>query len=768
MMRSHSSKIAVPVAAVVVALCACSEETGQPTPGLTEGCLNGAKGLDCKAKCVLRQTATGKVIENGGTVDVATGALQAGGFTVVDFSVQNDAAGASAAALRIVDVRISDDKDQVFECSDGSGKVACSAMKMQWKRIAPTGVDDKKGLPTEERFRLRYKHIDNTTRTAKVCLDLVGDPAFDPAFKGKPLCFALQTVPGKALLTITPTDVVFPYVPVGKQQCIKVQVSNTGDAPLTLVKVDLATVDPGFTVTDGTTKWKSGTAFGLEPPVVLAPGKGFDLDICFQASDELARKGVVLLKSDDPAAPLSGRPIMLKANSAVPCLKMVPYPTLNFGAVVLGTTQSGTITLKSCGAEVLEITGMKLGPAGQEHFTIEWKKVTGVDPKLGPSVAEPLKLLPNESIEIPATYTPSKINPKDPATQLANPDVATVDITANVVSKSLQLTGIGVGVACPEPKIVVKEGEQVEPQTVLHLIGDKSIAPGGGTITKYAWTVKSQPTGSDVKFVPGAGFPNPTVQVDAAGSYVFCLRADDAKSINNTTCEPACVEVLVVPSSFLHVELLWKTPLDKNEQDQGPGAGSDMDLHLAHPFAAGPDVDCDGAPDPWFHSVFDCFWFNEKPEWGQAGYAEDDPSLDLDDTDGAGPENINLNIPEGTTANPFGYPVGVHYWNDHGFGESFATVKIYVLGKIAAEFIDVPMKPLDMWYVGKINWPNSAAGGTLPVLSECKATGVPACPSKPAPSKPGKFWDAQGTGKCISPCYLHPGAPTGALTSCKP
>jgi hypothetical protein len=93
-------------------------------------------------------------------------------------------------------------------------------------------------------------------------------------------------------------------------------------------------------------------------------------------------------------------------------------------------------------------------------------------------------------------------------------------------------------------------------------------------------------------FVPNASFPNPSMTVNAAGTYVFCLEVWDNN--DQKSCEPACVEILVIPDNAIHIELLWSTPGDPDNTDGGPAAGADMDLHLAHPKATGPDIDCDG------------------------------------------------------------------------------------------------------------------------------------------------------------------------------
>ncbi len=326
-----------------------------------------------------------------------------------------------------------------------------------------------------------------------------------------------------------------------------------------------------------------------------------------------------------------------------------------------------------------------------------------------------------------------------------SPDVSP-DVSAEVpdASADVQLA------LCPSPVIDVLEGDEVVPQSLLHLKGDGSKGTNGSKILSYKWTVK-QPSGSTKGFVPSSTFSNPTFTPDAAGEYEFCLDVVDANGVK--ACAQTCQIVLVVPNNSVHVELLWDTPADPDQTDTGPAAGADMDLHFASSNAKQPDLDCDKDPDPWFDNPYDCFWFNGQPQWGSSNLAiKDDPTMDLDDTDGAGPENINLEQPEGATTQPHWYAIGAHYWNDHDFGVSFATVTVYLYGAVALKVDKVMLNPLDMWYVGKLNWPNQLNGTSTPPLTVCYQT---------AKSKPGdvctgkaKMWEAKGEW-CITPCYVN-------------
>ena len=109
-------------------------------------------------------------------------------------------------------------------------------------------------------------------------------------------------------------------------------------------------------------------------------------------------------------------------------------------------------------------------------------------------------------------------------------------------------------------------------------------------------------------------------------------------------------------------------------------------------------------------SPYDCFWFNAYPDWADYG-AAGDPGLDRDDTDGAGPENINLDGPEDGAV----YPIGVHNWDDHGYGNSFATVRVYVYNVLVYEAANVELQSKDMWCVASLAWPS---GEITPCLDD--------------------------------------------------
>jgi len=182
----------------------------------------------------------------------------------------------------------------------------------------------------------------------------------------------------------------------------------------------------------------------------------------------------------------------------------------------------------------------------------------------------------------------------------------------------------------------------------------------------------------------------------------------------------------VIPSGIF-VELVWTTPLDSDETDEGPGAGSNVDLHFAHSFASAQDVDGVDGADPWFDAGFDVFWFNPNPNWGSLDPGVmDDPKLDRDDQDGAGPELLELQMPEAG----MDYRIGVHYWNDHTFGDSTATVRVYFDTVMVYESPAQLLTERAMWWVATVSatgtvTPITAAGGGPKVTAPYENTFFP-------------------------------------------
>ncbi len=200
----------------------------------------------------------------------------------------------------------------------------------------------------------------------------------------------------------------------------------------------------------------------------------------------------------------------------------------------------------------------------------------------------------------------------------------------------------------------------------------EAMAEDDGLLSGWRWELVGQPAGSAAAPPSPSNRPTTRFTPDIAGMYTLrvSVRDDDG---NTATCNTT---VLAVSDEGLRVEMFWNTD------------GTDMDLHLLSPVATA-----------WTNDD-DCHFRNCQGgglNWGRAAASEDDPSLDIDDTNGFGPENINIDVPQDGT-----FRVGVHGWS--GRGE--VTVRIYCGGSRTEPELTlgpVRVNDGDLWKVADVN-----------------------------------------------------------------
>ena len=376
------------------------------------------------------------------------------------------------------------------------------------------------------------------------------------------------------------------------------------------------------------------------------------------------------------------------------CLVADPQ-TLDFHHVAIGNSKTLSFDLIPCTLADVEIYDIRMGEGTPGNFVVFLANLPHV-----PSADNPLHIPYDETLLVEVNFTASEGGEFEAIVVVESSSADTpllVPISAEVNIPQPE---------CPTAIIHCAEDDEVDSGTVLHFKGKESYA-NSGSIQEWEWSVE-QPEGAQSMFAPSNTDPNPVFKVETPGVYNFCLDVVDNKGVKS--CFPAKYDVLVVGPPAIWVELTWVTPGDPDETDK---AGSDLNLHFQHPLAksGGLDLDEDGEPDGWFNVPYDCFFYNFCPNWGSYDpEINDDPHLDTDDTDGAGPENITLEIPEAVT-----YRVGVYYWNDHEFGPALATVRVFLLGELAYEAEGLELKKLDMWEVCTIEWPS---GAVKPVTNE--------------------------------------------------
>ncbi len=184
---------------------------------------------------------------------------------------------------------------------------------------------------------------------------------------------------------------------------------------------------------------------------------------------------------------------------------------------------------------------------------------------------------------------------------------------------------------------------ETPPLTSVEITGT---AEDDGEIVSWAWRRVERPDGSAARRPDPANRPTTTFTPDIVGVYLLELTVTDDDRMT-ATCQ---TRVIAAATEGLRIEMFWDSD------------GTDMDTHLLNPGAR-----------RWYNDD-DCYYANctgGRLEWGDPG-ADDNPSLDIDDTDGFGPENINIDEPENGT-----YRVGVEAYS--GTARQ-VTVRIYCGG----------------------------------------------------------------------------------------
>jgi uncharacterized protein YfaP (DUF2135 family) len=215
----------------------------------------------------------------------------------------------------------------------------------------------------------------------------------------------------------------------------------------------------------------------------------------------------------------------------------------------------------------------------------------------------------------------------------------------------------------------------LSPLDVVTFDGSLSSDPES-TIQNYYWSVKSAPKDSTSKIVTDGAAAS--LFLDLAGNYEVCLNVEDGD--NMMSCNTDCISISALPRETIHVQLVWHTPGDSDETDT---EGADLDLH----FMSLPDGKWGDVGESELNNGTDVYFLNPRPVWPIEGQGNELPSLDIDDIDGAGPENVNLDHPTPCRW----YAIGVHYIQENAFGPSYATVRIYVDGKLKFERANISL-----------------------------------------------------------------------------
>ena len=558
--------------------------------------------------------------------------------------------------------------------------------------------------PNEQvRLKLTYSPVDEEAD--------IGGIVLGTNLGGGSLTIPVTTSDATPEIGVNPLNLDFERVDAGESRTLTASVTNRGQLPLFISRIGSsgsADFTPYFLDRD-----IRQFPDLLEDPDQdgepgLAPGSSFTLKVKYAPTTEGPDAGEVQIESNDPLQPLVS--INLIANGAIPCLEAVPA-AVEFQTSLVNRSDSRSFSLESCGTQPLEILSVVLSDDTDEAFEIDPAVFADTFSNGLPEILPPV----GDDGTRAARTLRMNFSPVEERVHTGTVLVETNDPFDPI--KSINLLGRGVSNACPQARSAQSE-YFVSPLDVVILDGSASIDQDGpeSRPVLYEWVITSRPEGSTSQPFerlfpdPAQGgtpqdstTPNAQFWVDAVGTYTAELRVTDNLGLTSTQCQTSAVVTIVAePEQDILVQLTWRTPADEDETDT---RGTDLDLHLVHPLA-----------DGWFQAPFDCYYENSKPDWGILDDPSDNPVLDVDDANGAGPENINLNNPENTALLGAPYLVGVHYYrsndllSDQEYGASFAQLRIFLKGELAWDY-DGNEKELaaedHFWDAARIHWPQA-------------------------------------------------------------
>ncbi len=465
------------------------------------------------------------------------------------------------------------------------------------------------------------------------------------------------------------------------------EVQNVGQADLKIDDIVVSPEGSDFSITfpESADSEDPSTDSG-EYPTTLKPNEKFPIRVYFNPVDDLPSEAELIFFSNDPEA--NEYVVNLLGNSGSPCLQLNQEDEINFGEGGIGFANNKTIIIENCSpssdlkvSSIAVCTDVEGNCEDNPIFQIKDgtlpADLPGGDAIIGPQ----------DTASFVLTYTPENLDVSTGELTVLSDDPAKTTLKVPIVGK-------GTDNQCPTAVAEARLQDSSRWQTDVNTIPLKTIQFRGinsidqdGSIERYEWSLVSKPTNSTTRFLPSSTVAEPTLFLDLAGDYVVELKVFDDNGTESCG-DQAIVNIRATPDEDIHVQLVWDTPTDADQTDTN---GNDVDLHFLHPNGTWNSV-------PW-----DVFWNNPTAEWGALGGA-DDPSLDIDDTDGAGPENINLTDPESGLT----YAVGAYYYNDGGYGPAYATVRIFIRGTQEFELRDVYLPARGyFWYVATISWPSA-------------------------------------------------------------
>ena len=465
------------------------------------------------------------------------------------------------------------------------------------------------------------------------------------------------------VLKVTPEVVHLTNIPIAADTPITLTLTNASAALLEGVAVALEEPhDPAFTLLPS------------QPTQVAASGTAF-IQLLVRPLAVTTLETRLIVTAVDDAVPSNRVEVPITVEAAdlgLPDIQLDPGPSagIDFARIGRNDVVRASVTIENVGVRDLIVDETALVADVEGDTSIH----------LTTPVPAGFAIQPAESISLDLVFAPT-----DTAAHSATLRVRSNDPDEHVVVLPIR----GQGHECPTAlAVLVDDASALQPFDTVRLDGTGSTpASIDTTIDTYVWSLEQRPLGSTA--VPAVTDQARTeLTADVAGDYV--VRLDVVDSTGARSCEPSLVPLHVVPQEDLHVQLVWDHPT------------ADVDLHIVR--EGGELFDHDG----------DCYFSNKKPDWFPAT-PEMNPTLDVDDDRGYGPENANIEHPLPGSK----WSVLVHYWNAQSAADprTIATLRVFVFGQQAIELTQTFTTDQTLWHAVEIDWPQDPTT-TQPTLTQ--------------------------------------------------
>jgi hypothetical protein len=412
----------------------------------------------------------------------------------------------------------------------------------------------------------------------------------------------------------------------------------------------------------------------------LPPGTQLDVIIQYASMDTLARHAELRIESNDPHAqkvivPVDNADVSPRivvsdcvmpqgSGSCVPSTQNLP---LDFGPVPMGQCRQAQVIVENAGGAALHVAAPTFLEGASPDFQFD-------GPAPGALTVNPVDAFGTTDRKIiPLKYCASW------AAARATLEIDSDDPTQASISISLQ----GGAVVNHPPSCTCQTSTEVAPGDTLTLSSLASCSDPDGQPLQYTWSVVSRPPGSTSPIVVDAGGARFLIDLATTPEtpYAFQVTASDPAGLS-ASC---VVTAYAIPRAALHVELVWST------------GGNDVDLHLLNAAGSANPMAATG----WFSPTNDCYYTDCAGTGLNWGDATQSPRLDIDDSNGYGPENISIARPASGT-----YTVGPTTTATRAPGRRMPSRASIAMARWRNESAPQPLIATGFfWDVARIDWP---------------------------------------------------------------